>query len=202
MDTKLLVDEQIDAGKALITALAQDGFDVAVALWIKPSDEDLWFLYLGSSSVDPAHIGDAYRRVYDCLRRDQHSTLGLSEIKLVPSSTLIAKDAIEVRDRSTARIPTRYHGKRLGGMAIDEAFIYPRIAGPMATTEVVQTVVGLMNRTGVVSPSTVTFQDGTSIKAIPAGIEAEPPGGVSIILIDVTSGQKKTFPANEVINIQ
>ena len=43
MDTELLVDSQIEDGKLFVEQLIQDGFDVSVALWVKPSDEGLWF---------------------------------------------------------------------------------------------------------------------------------------------------------------
>jgi hypothetical protein len=38
----------------------------------------------------------------------------------------IAQDAIAWRDRYPGRVPTRYHGKRLGNLAVEEAYIYPK----------------------------------------------------------------------------
>jgi len=44
---------------------------------------------------------------------------------LVNDRNPIVQEAVEVRDRDSARTPTRYRGKRLGGLSITEAYIYP-----------------------------------------------------------------------------
>jgi hypothetical protein len=46
MDQNTLVSEQTESGKRLVEALAADEFDVRVAFWAKPTDEEKWFLYL------------------------------------------------------------------------------------------------------------------------------------------------------------
>ncbi len=47
------------------------------------------------------------------------------------ASNSVVRAAIELRDRLPARIPTRYHGKRLGTLAVVEAYIYPKIPVPL-----------------------------------------------------------------------
>jgi hypothetical protein len=126
MDTEVLVENHfVDDGYKLLLELVRDDFDVAVALWVKTSEEGLRFLYIASPSVEPAKIGDAYRRVYVCLNRIPISTISLSEIKLVHSSNPIAVEAMALREKSNGGdLTIRYPGKRLGHMAIEAALIY------------------------------------------------------------------------------
>ncbi len=202
MDTELLVDDRIDDGRKLIAELVRDGFDVTAAFWIKTSEEGLWRLYIVSKAVDTAKIGQAYLPVYACLSRIPDPCISISDIKLVNSTNPIARDAIAVRDRYPGRIPSRFQGKRLGDLAIDEAYIYPAASAPMARIEVLQTVAGLMNRTGAVQPSIVTFRDGTSMNAIPVGIDMQHPGTVHVVLHDIAAGANRVVSADDVVNIQ
>ncbi|MGD0896911.1 MAG: hypothetical protein ABR915_03685 [Thermoguttaceae bacterium] len=201
MDTELLVDNRIDDGRGLIAWLVHDGFDVAVAFWAKTSEEGLWFLYLGSTSIEVEKLGSAYSTVYACLRRLPGASLSLSEIKLVHAQNPIARDAIAVRDRVSTRIPIRYQGKRLGNLPIEEAYIYPR-SGAMTPNEVVQTVLALMRRAGAVQPSVVSLRNGSSFHAVPHGIQGGLPGEVQIVLRDVASDTDRVIPAGDVMEIQ
>jgi hypothetical protein len=131
MDTEVLVENRIEDGGRLLVELAREGFDVAVAVWVRTSEEGLWHLYIASDSVTPETLGDVYRRVYVCLRKIPEPRLSMLEIKLVHSSNSIARDAIAVRDRHSGREPVRFQGKRLGDLAIEEAYIYPATLKPM-----------------------------------------------------------------------
>ncbi len=199
MDYELLVEDQIEDGKALISGLRDKGFDVSVALWVRSSEEGLWFLYLGKNSVRSMSLADAYRVAYGVLRRVANTRISLSSIKIVDVNNPIARAAIEVRDRYPARLATRYNSKRLASMAIDEAYIYPR-GGEMTRSEVLQTVTGLMNRTGILSPSLVTFRDGTHIQAVPVGIQMNAPGAIHIVFHD-TAGTNRSIPVDSVVGI-
>jgi hypothetical protein len=201
MDYELLVDDQIEVGKSLLTKLVDDGFDVTVAFWARTSDEGLWFLYIGSTSVRIMSLADAYRVVYGALRRIPNAEIPISNIKIVDADNPIARGAIEVRDRYPARLPTRYNGKRLGSMAIEEAYIYPR-AGVMTRTEVLQTVTGLMDRTGGLAPSLVTLRDGTQIQAVPVGIQMNVPGAIQVVFHDLVASTNRSIPVDDVVGIR
>jgi hypothetical protein len=125
MGTEPLVENQIDDGQRLIDLLVRDGFEVSVAFWVTTSEEGLWHLYIGSPSVDERKLGEAYRKVYASLAKIPDSWISPSDIKLVNATNPIATEAVEVRDRYPARIPARYQGKRLGGLSIREAYVYP-----------------------------------------------------------------------------
>jgi hypothetical protein len=124
MATELLVSVQIDEGERLIRQLLLDGFEVAVAFWVRTSDEGLWHLYIASPSTDAQRIGEAYRRVYASLSRIPGSSISPSDIKLISDRNPIARDAAQVRDRYPAKTPTRYQGNKLGDLSIGEAYIY------------------------------------------------------------------------------
>ncbi len=202
MDTELLVDNRIEDGRKLIVELVRDGFDVVVALWLKTSEEGLWFLYIASTSVETERIGDAYRRVYSCLSRIADPCVALSETKLIHAMNPIAQDAIAVRDRYPGKMPTKYQGRRLGNLSIEEAYIYPPASGPMTRNEVLQTAVGLMNRAGIPQPSTFTLRDGSEIHAIPVSIDRQSSGTISIVLQDVVASKSQVVSADDVASIQ
>ena len=200
MDYELLVDERIEDGKSLIAGLVEDGFDVTVAFWARTSEEGLWFLYVGSASVRTMSLADAYRVVYGAVRRIPGARIPLSSIKLVDPDDPITRSAIEVRDRFPARLPTRYNGKRFGNMAIEEAYIYPR-PGSMTRTEVLQTVTGLMNRTGIFAPSSVKLRDGTQFQAVPVGIQGNTPGAIQVVFHDLGASTNRSIPVDDVVGI-
>jgi hypothetical protein len=204
VDQELLVDNRIDDGEKLLAQLVQSGFDVTVAFWVLASEESSWFLYIGSTAVAPETLGDAYRTLYASLTKVPDVSLSISEVKLVHPSNPIARDAIAERDRRPGRIPVRYRGKRLGNMAIEEVYIYPKI-GPMTRDEVRQTVMALLNRSGHAQPSTFTLADGTTRLAIPIGMHlslAGPTRGLQFELLDPVTNQRQVVMADDVINIQ
>ena len=204
MDTELLVDNRIEDGQKLVAELVSVGFDVSVAFWVKTSEEGLWFLYIGSTSVEPSKIGDAYRKLYTCLSNIPDSWVEMSEVKLVQASNPIAQDAIIARDRQPGRLPLRFHGKRLGGLSIEDSYIYPRVGGQMTPGEILQTLIGAANRPAgtVVRPSAITLKNGTTVYAIITGFNLQLPGGLTIHTLDPTLNTKEQIQGDEVINIQ
>jgi hypothetical protein len=129
MDTATLVDERIDEGERFLDEHRKTGFDVAVAFWALTSEEGLWFLYIASPVVDTAGLAEAYRRVYTEFSRSQARWINRSDIKLIGSKSPIARDAIAYQSSS---LPTRYGGRKLGNLIIEEAYIYPKPSGRSA----------------------------------------------------------------------
>lgn len=132
MGDELLVVERIDAGTDFIR-----GFDdyktVSVACWINPAESENLFLYIASDEIDGTNIDVAYGEVLRRLSDKRTPWLDPFQIKLVNSSDPIARDAIEIRDRYTAKIPTRYNGTSIGGISIDCAYIYQPISAMKST---------------------------------------------------------------------
>lgn len=126
MDQIALVENQLDEGQRLIYQLVHDGFDIAAAFWLKTSEEARWFLYVASKVVDEEGPAPAYRAVYASLQRLKDPWMSLSEIKLIGVSNPMARDVLKLYRRHPGRMPTRYNGTQLGGVGIEEAYIYPQ----------------------------------------------------------------------------
>ena len=206
MDTEPLVENRIDDGERLLIELVREGYNVSAAAWLKTSEEGLWFLYVGSTSVDAGKLADAYRTVYACLSRIPNSSVDMSEVKLVHESNPVARDVMAIRDRyPSGRLSTKYSGNRIGLIAIEEAYIYPSITPTLTRNEVLEAVAGLMNRTGLLRPSTVTLRNGRVIRGIPVGMEMRTttgqPSVVEIKMLDDANGSTQVVPVDEVSNI-
>ena len=69
MDQVTLVDEQKKDGLKLAERLAQQGFEVTAAFWLRTSEDGQWFLYFASPVVDSEGKREAYRRVLPVIRQ-------------------------------------------------------------------------------------------------------------------------------------
>ena len=125
MDTKLLVEKRIEDGQRLIDQLVRDGVEVRCASWIKTSEEGYWRLYIASPSFDPEKAGEAFQTAYASFSKIPDMWDSPSEICPINGTNLIARAVLEVRDRHAGKGSMRYHGTRLGNLAIEEAYIYP-----------------------------------------------------------------------------
>ncbi len=123
MDTTILVNERIDEGEIFISRLKSAGFDVVVAFWVLTSEEELWFLYIASSVVANEGLAASYRRAYRELSHSPTRWLSRSDIRLIDSNDPLTLDAIAYQ-RDT--LPTKYEGRKLGNMIVEEAYIYPK----------------------------------------------------------------------------
>jgi len=131
MDTELLVEDQIDDGQWLIEQLVKDDFEVSAAFWLKRSEDALWELFVASPLADTENRGRGYHKIYTALDEISNSSVTPSNITLIDDKDPIARSAIELRDRRSAKTPTKYHGNRLGTLSIKEAYIYPKVKLPL-----------------------------------------------------------------------
>ncbi len=174
MDQSTLVENQIDDGRRFVERFAADGRHVQAAFWVKTAEEGLWFLYVATDIVDRDGPAAAYRAVHASLRKLGDPWVASSEIKVVSPSNPIAKDVLAIMARHPGRLATRYGGKTLGSMAIEQVYIYPSHvftftqANPMTTEDVGREILRLMNRgPGILQPSRVTLKDGTTFNGVP-----------------------------------
>lgn len=126
MDTDVLVENKIDDGENLIRQLVREQFGVEVAFWVKTSEEGLWQLWIASPAVDPGNIGEALGKVYGALTKIPNCSVSPMEITLLIDTDSIAREAAALRDRYASRDPKQYKAKRLGKLAIQDLWIYPR----------------------------------------------------------------------------
>ena len=134
MGQDLLVIEQIDAGGEFVRDF-NDYVPVSVACWVNPAESDNLFLYIASDEIDDGNIDVAYSEVLRRLRGKRSQWLDPFQIKLVNSSDPIARDAIRIRDRYPAKIPTRYRGSSIGDLSVEDAYIYPPVTSGQSTRQ-------------------------------------------------------------------
>jgi hypothetical protein len=132
MDTDTLVADQIDSGQELITLLAETGFDVTAACWIKSSDDGRWFLYIASEDVDRSGLVSGYRKVYDAFKFKVQDWDFISEVKLIGKEDSIAREILEIQQRFPGKVPTRPRKLQLVSIPSEEVYIYPPRTPPPA----------------------------------------------------------------------
>ncbi len=125
MDKEILVDNQIEDGRRLVSQLVADDFPVVAAFWVTTADEGLCHLYIASPFGPSGRVRPAYGLVHASLSKIPDPEITLTEIKLIPPDDPIAQDVLETQRRHPRRIATRTRRPRLGGMAVDEVYIYP-----------------------------------------------------------------------------
>jgi hypothetical protein len=131
MAQELLVDDQIYDGQKIIDQFLADGLDVAVAFWAE-SNEGLWRLYIASPRFDDKKPGEAARTVYESVSKVPDLTIEPAlDIRLINDRNPIAQDAVKIAGRQGKEEGIRYRGTRLGDLAIEDAYIYPRPAVPL-----------------------------------------------------------------------
>jgi hypothetical protein len=124
MDQAILVEHQIDDVPRLIDQLRKDHFDVIAAFWLYTSEAGQWFLYLVSDVVDQKGITEAYTLAYKAMRQLTDLWINPFEVKLVGQDHLLAKAVIDFLSKQRAQRPTQIQGMKLGGVYIENAYIY------------------------------------------------------------------------------
>ena len=127
MDQEPLVTEQIEAAARFLGEMGKY-VPVRVAFWLKESDEDRWKLYVASDQIRQDNIDVAYGEVLRIAGRMRDPNFDPFQVKIVTPGDPYARSAMDVRDRYPAAIPTRLRRRPLGGVQVEEAYIYPRTA--------------------------------------------------------------------------
>ncbi len=124
MDSSALVEMQLRDGQKLLEALAQSGFEVALAFWAKASDDDKWYLYIASPAVAKEGVAKTYRRVQPVIRELQKEPFWVDpfEVKAISPQSSIAEGAAKLRGDYPGI--TRSGWTQLGDVAVEGAYIY------------------------------------------------------------------------------
>jgi hypothetical protein len=124
MDQGPLVNEQVDAGAALVREF--DKYKpLQSAFWLKESDDGDWYLYLASDQIDDSNSHEAYKEVYRLVAPGPQVWLDAIQVKVRGVDDPVVKSVIEIQKKYPARLATRVRNRLLGGLSIDEAYIYP-----------------------------------------------------------------------------
>ena len=144
MDQDTVVNEQIDNGRRLVAALAEEGVEVRLAFWAKPTEEEKWFLYLAFSVVDDKGSVAAYRLIHDLLRRKPDLWIDPLEVRAVGlndslTGAVLAATRLAAPNGPLAAWPRRpqpsmirFGRVTLGGVSMEAAYVYPLLQ-PAAT---------------------------------------------------------------------
>lgn len=178
MDQSTLVGDQLDDGRRFVERFAADGNPVRAAFWAKLEEQDSWFLYVATDTVDRGGLLAAYRAVHASLDKLGETWVSSSEIKVVSPSDSIARDVLAIMERHPGRLATRFSGKTLGSIAVGRGYIYPphffsfTQVDPMTTEDVGREILRLMNRgPGILKPSLVHLKDGTTFNGVPFSLQ-------------------------------
>lgn len=128
-----LVEMQINEGQRLLDRLAQESVAVTAAAWVKESESGDWYLYLATPLVsEGGGKRPAYGRVNAVIRAMRTEGFGMDPYakKVIGPHDPIAKDLIGHRGGRPGGPPTPFRGSRLGDLAVEEAYIYPRPPTP------------------------------------------------------------------------
>jgi hypothetical protein len=129
MAQTILVEMYIKEGQRLIDRLIEAGVAVTAAAWVHESETGDWYLYLATPLVpDDGGTRQAYHRVNEVIRELQKEGFGMDPFakKVIGVHDPIAADLVANRNGRPGGPPTAFRGCRLGDLAVEEAFIYPR----------------------------------------------------------------------------
>ena len=128
MGQETVVGVQIEDGWKFIQKLAQEGFKVAAAFWLKADPDSLWYLYIVSPVVDEQGIAKAYGRIGPVIRQmPQPFWLDPFDVKLIGMKKALAKDVLALQQQYEGRAFIGGAGQRLGGSTIEGAYYYPPV---------------------------------------------------------------------------
>ena len=132
MDPGPLVSEEIKSGEEIARGFARK-YPVAAAFWLKDSDEMEWFLYIASEMVgDGSGKTDGYAEISRLGRENPNPFFDPMRVKLIDSKHKLAKAVIDMYNRYPSNYPKRYRGPIIGGMGVNDGYIYAPIPTPPA----------------------------------------------------------------------
>ncbi len=128
-----LVDMRLKEGQRLLDRLAQGGVVVIAAAWVNESESGDWYLYLATPLVgEGGGKRAAYHRVNEVIRAMQDEGFAMDPFakKVIAPTDPIARDLVAHREGRPGGPPAAFRGSRLGDLAVEEAYIYPRPPTP------------------------------------------------------------------------
>ncbi len=208
MDQSTLVENQVDDGRRFIERFAADGNPVQGAFWVKTPEEGIWFLYVATDLIDRVGPAAAYRAVHASLQKLDELGVSSSEIKIVSPSNPVAKDVLAIMARHPGRLPTRFGGKTLGSMEVEQTYIYPpqiftmTHTNPMTREDVGREILRLMNRgPGILQAARVTLKDDTAFKGVPFSLQFGSQKELVVQFIADGESAPRVVPLDEIASV-
>lgn len=123
MDQGPLVIQQIDAGARFIHEFAKYT-PVQAVFWLKTTEDNQWLLYLAGDQIDDSNFDVAYGEVQRIASMMPDLWLDPFQVKIIGADAPLAKAVMEIQKKYPGKLPTRYHGRALGGLSVEEVYIY------------------------------------------------------------------------------
>jgi hypothetical protein len=98
---------------------------VQAAFWLKEPEDTPWFLYLASERINDTNFDLAYSEVLRLFSEAPERWLDPFQVKVIGTDHPVARAVMEIQQRYSGALPTRYHGRQLGGLSVEEVYIYP-----------------------------------------------------------------------------
>ncbi|MFI5015040.1 MAG: hypothetical protein ACHQAY_22115 [Hyphomicrobiales bacterium] len=120
----VLVNDEIKAGRDLVAALDEDGFDVKAAMWLHSLEHDEWKLIIASATATK-DLHSAYMQIARILNKNMtiKEHLDLSKIKLVPpDDPIISVVGRAVKAPGLHEI--RFEQNAINGVLVGDMMIY------------------------------------------------------------------------------
>jgi hypothetical protein len=141
MDQTTLVDEQIADGKRFLNHLAEAGFPVLAAAWVRETERWRWHLYLVSPVAEGQGIRTAYRRLRTVMREmPQPFSLGPFDIMAVEPHDPMGEALLDLQRRHLGRSWFPFGGSQFGAVEVEAVYLYPPVADAEQTNRPVSGV--------------------------------------------------------------
>ena len=124
MDQEPLVIEQIDEGEFFLSEFKKK-YPVQVALWMKPTEDAQWYLYVASDQINDNNKREAHAEVLRLSPPLSTPFFDGFRVKLIGTDDACTQEALNVYRGYPARIPTRMSRREFGGVHVDGVYIYP-----------------------------------------------------------------------------
>lgn len=124
MDKRPLVREQIDAGATFLREFEKYA-PIDVAFWYRGDDDTSPWLWVVSQQFHEGNDRSAYGEVSRIAVEMRDPNFHSTEVRFLSSEDRLAKAALELMQRYGGKIPAHYINRPVGGIMVDEIYIYP-----------------------------------------------------------------------------
>jgi hypothetical protein len=124
MDQGPLVSEQIEAGARLAKEFADTYKPLQAVFWLKESEDGQWYLYLASDQINDSNFDLAYGEVLRLVGPGSNPWLDPFQVKVTGVDDPVARAVADIQRKYPGKTATRLRNRQLGGVYIDEAYIY------------------------------------------------------------------------------
>ena len=97
------------------------------AWWLRSADDGERYLYVAIDGLDESNADLVYGEVLRITGEMKDHYIDPFRVKVVSTKDAVAKAIMDIYRRFPTRIPPRFDGRVLGGVAIAEVYIYPQL---------------------------------------------------------------------------